>query len=405
MCTPSQQRLMRAFEVLDDVCRRHRITYWLEFGSALGAVRHHNVIPWDYDGDVGLLSADYIKLVHVLTGDEQAFLEANNLRIDVEAYKEPGACCFLEIVDGDQLGIDVVAYDIRETDTGLRVETKMSESLQATYPGIYSWSADIIFPLHDVVFVGMWVHIPAKYVLYLATLYGPHFITPDCVSAKEGMNLKGSSLPHKYVTVMSSIDNGLLATDTRDEPFVVIRTRHNFLAEDAMWFLLGNEEKPVYGYDKEENVVYVDGADVQRLWFQDALPCNIVDSPVDARGQRLAKHPGLNSIGYVATNSNGKYHMHIDPVEYGGGWMVLYRGIKVWWFIRPSDMLYLATKGITIETLAHKSFTELVTLDDGYLWGKLIVAVATPGTFLYFPPGCAHTVRTHERAAGLGGYA
>lgn len=44
---------------LDEVCRRHNITYFLEAGTLIGAVRHKDFIPWDDDIDIYFKRKDF----------------------------------------------------------------------------------------------------------------------------------------------------------------------------------------------------------------------------------------------------------------------------------------------------------------------------------------------------------
>ncbi len=47
------------------VCEENNIRYFVMYGSAIGAERHHGYIPWDDDLDVGLLREDYEKFLQV----------------------------------------------------------------------------------------------------------------------------------------------------------------------------------------------------------------------------------------------------------------------------------------------------------------------------------------------------
>lgn len=58
--------LLEMAKDIDEICRKNNIPYFLNGGSALGAVRHKGFIPWDDDFDIGMMYADYLRFIKVL---------------------------------------------------------------------------------------------------------------------------------------------------------------------------------------------------------------------------------------------------------------------------------------------------------------------------------------------------
>ena len=48
-----------------DLCHRHGLTYYAVGGTAIGAVRHKGIIPWDDDIDVAMPRPDYDRFVEI----------------------------------------------------------------------------------------------------------------------------------------------------------------------------------------------------------------------------------------------------------------------------------------------------------------------------------------------------
>lgn len=52
--------------IVHKVCQKHKIPYYISWGTLLGAIRHEDFIPWDDDVDINVLEEDYNSLVKAL---------------------------------------------------------------------------------------------------------------------------------------------------------------------------------------------------------------------------------------------------------------------------------------------------------------------------------------------------
>ena len=118
-----QEILLGMILMVDKICRKHHIQYFLGGGTLLGAVRHGGFIPWDNDADLMLTRPEYDRLLAVLPQELPAGVFIQNcetdplnhqpfikLRLDGTVYSTEFTAKYPDMHNG--LFIDILAQDM-----------------------------------------------------------------------------------------------------------------------------------------------------------------------------------------------------------------------------------------------------------------------------------------------------
>ena len=77
---------LHVLSVIDKICRKHGIQYFVYAGTLLGAVREKQYIPWDDDLDTCMLRSEFDKFKKVVETELPDGISFNS----IELYPE---CC------------------------------------------------------------------------------------------------------------------------------------------------------------------------------------------------------------------------------------------------------------------------------------------------------------------------
>lgn len=152
-----QMVLLDMAKDIDEICQRNNIPYFLNGGSALGAVRHKGFIPWDDDFDIGMMYEDYVRFIKVLKKE---------LPTDKYVFQ-----CF----DTDRrYNVTIPAMKIRRKGTYIKeVNTLLANRIKG-YEGCDGVFIDVF--VYDYCTVNKWIDLPFR---LLNTLIMPFMILFD----------------------------------------------------------------------------------------------------------------------------------------------------------------------------------------------------------------------------------
>ncbi len=215
--------LMRGCESLFKLLARHDLEYWLDWGTLLGCVRHGNIIPWDYDADLCMLTEPYQRL--------RALLAEHGGRIDglvlhANYYGDDDEALMLGFADwpDDSLGIDIVPYEVKDG----QVRSRMSPALIDDYPGQYDSEAGVVLPVARLPMLGRHALVPRQWETRLVECYGADWRAPR-PDVEMAANLGERSAPPWRALPRAWVRGGEAASSLHGAPRLIWA-----LAEDGL---------------------------------------------------------------------------------------------------------------------------------------------------------------------------
>lgn len=96
---------IQLLRIVDKVLTKLNVTYWLDYGTLLGAVRHKAFIPWDDDMDISVVRSDYNRLKAELPTELKKYdidVSLSDARLGI-GYKHLNTGIWLDIFPDDIL--------------------------------------------------------------------------------------------------------------------------------------------------------------------------------------------------------------------------------------------------------------------------------------------------------------
>ncbi len=110
----SKKIQLRLLDELKRICEKNNITFWIDFGTLLGAVRNKKMIPWDDDIDVSMPIKDHERFLKIANKElpRDIFLQTSKTDPEYKQCMTKLCDCYSTFIHNHETGNELYHHGI-----------------------------------------------------------------------------------------------------------------------------------------------------------------------------------------------------------------------------------------------------------------------------------------------------